>query len=966
MTRPKDQVLDSPNCAGRKAQSSGKSRKRGELAKADSLDIRGSEHNAIHPDLIEDAAWARPSSSRSRSSSVDSHQILVEATLPPGPEPFIHGLPQLGIVDDEVDNLPVKAQQAKIANRAACLICGTSPVHLQKDCPKVKAGVEALEALSLIRHAELEQEELEHGKTKSGLKNGKKPSAAVQRTKQSIGLIEDWIERLRRIRQKAIGMNGEAVINRPHDHAETAEPGAQVNITPSTAPITTFHHAQDQEGETPPVSAVQLLRQKALSKPGSASGLSVSDAVIEAEDSASDSGSSVQNDDVQSPVSEHDVLDKRSDSSEGASSNTSDIESGTSSSPAADSASDDEDDADLSSFMRKPATKDQIRRARISAASIKEVRPPSDSSSPEVSPDESNESVGQVRGRPAPADDDSDIGGADESEEEERSSRSSSAPITNPPAVSLQIDDVPMSRQTSDNSEAFAQTVASADQSTRSSRSFVDQDQEAGTSPAVENFEGAKALRAVIEDERTPFTLSAPLPSTESPNAGRNGSTSTAMNDMTTATQSRGNTDQIATPKVKASNPSRPSRLSSTPLQPAIELLSNSSQPLISPPARSQRRLRSASGTTASPEIVKRKLTLVNGGHQDSPGPTKVSKSLSKAPTLSPEINIKRTPKAMSRELVVELEPMLKSTREALTNGSLRPQATTRKGSARLSSHLSERSQDGRTETNAAVDALEILQNASNGLQLNVDGDMSNALGVSQRTLRRDAAATESPKPKQKTPAPNGISGRDSTPSSPAPKAASRPMSRKAASQKTNASSAKAFSSQPNLVSDSARHSDSASETSKRSRGRKAVEQVTPIPKKEERSSQPDQGKSEDDDPASETSSDDETASPLPPIRPVHPRRAESQQLPDPTPSLSSLSKEILRLGRSRHHLHPETSSQPTPRSKKVYEPSDDSDEDTTSSEDEVVRQPMNGKRRYATGKASNPKSRTNGKMDGW
>ena len=321
----------------------------------------------------------------------------------------------LDIEDKEMDGLDAAAQRAKLAGRGVCMICRTSPMHLQKDCPKVKAGVETLRALLLQRQAEAEAEQVSRpdGDAKKTLKNGLKAQISEE-TQSSIETIEGWIHRLTAVRNRVMGLEVNVEKSKsPIKELTTAEeldalsvetapkrsghqPNGSTTVSGSRRPAdlqTASSTTQPRPSHLPP------LLQKALAKPrkaGSTSGVSASDALIETGDSGSDSDSEAS-DGAPSEEAEDSASDQSSMTDSDPNDDGSSHESMEDENSQLDRSVSPDDGLDLDSFMKRPPTKDQIRRARISAASMLPIEPPSVALDAE-SVDDTNEDEELYRG----------------------------------------------------------------------------------------------------------------------------------------------------------------------------------------------------------------------------------------------------------------------------------------------------------------------------------------------------------------------------------------------------------------------------------------------------------------------------------------------------------------------------------------------------------------------------------------
>jgi len=404
----------------------------------------------------------------------------------------------------EIRGKSVTAQHARLARRVACIICDEVPTHLQKDCPRVKAGLESLQDL-------LEEREDEE------------PSDT---TEASIQAIKAWIDRLTTIRKKVMGLEGGQVArsvspNRaapklamaklqgnhavqqemataadPATNAVNGKTGQARDPTPPL-PITTDRtkHSEAIQPVSPAndrsTTPFHPLYLKALSRPrtaGSLSGLSASDAVIET--GGSDQGSSGDESEGGDPSVEDDDYSHSKETaysvesgSDNESASGSDEEDGSDESATTETESLPSDGSDLAKILTKPLSERQKRAARESAASIQHfdlTMPPDDDNSDIVGSDSDDEQDVRKGGS------DSSIADFGEAEDESKASEASEIrTLARPP-------------------ELAAKSNTSSPQSHRSSRSFAAIDDHAGESPAVDEFEGAVALREAIDEEDRP------------------------------------------------------------------------------------------------------------------------------------------------------------------------------------------------------------------------------------------------------------------------------------------------------------------------------------------------------------------------------------------------------------------------------------------------------------------------------
>lgn len=274
-------------------------------------------------------------------------------------------------------------KSAAAAPSTPCVICGELNSHLQKDCPAVAAGVEKLKERLEVRRADLVQLRKEGKNRRQSDMKG-----LDEASDYGCQAIKSWIQRLTNIAAKVNGTESPAksMAATPQSPATVAVK-TPVPVTPATAEepiVIDDDEEEDEEDEededkeadgtssaassrasspnssaasTPVVVAPETpfypatIHLKALARPrrpGSMSGLSVSDAVIETGDSGSES--------------EESGSENENESLSGASS---------------DNSSSDDEDVDPAELMRrvmnKPLSSRQRQRARLSAASMHHV-----------------------------------------------------------------------------------------------------------------------------------------------------------------------------------------------------------------------------------------------------------------------------------------------------------------------------------------------------------------------------------------------------------------------------------------------------------------------------------------------------------------------------------------------------------------------------------------------------------------
>jgi len=286
-----------------------------------------------------------------------------------------------------------------------CMICLRTPWHIQKDCPEVKEGPSNLRYLLTARqdqHASISTEEDEShfdssieaiqewierlemiaGKVQGIKKDGFKPRSPVRvmGNKEGLRLDLNAPDPKKAAKRKAISPESNAGVT------ESTSQAAETASSPmNTTPVTTAESAQApaRDAQSPPESRpespmavpdtynfppIHLRAMQKSRRPGSLSGLSVSDAIIETEpsdDSSSDS-------------------DDEDEEDEGMGSDTSSVVSDTTDSDS-DSDSDGSDSgssrvvmpSDPSDAMKFSLTRDlserEKKKARLSAAKMQPV-----------------------------------------------------------------------------------------------------------------------------------------------------------------------------------------------------------------------------------------------------------------------------------------------------------------------------------------------------------------------------------------------------------------------------------------------------------------------------------------------------------------------------------------------------------------------------------------------------------------
>lgn len=178
-----------------------------------------------------------------------------------------------------------------------------------------------------------------------------------------------------------------------------------------------------------------------------------------------------------------------------------------STSPSSSSSMSDEDpETSFLRIMQKPLSAKEKKQARLSAASMQpsqSLEMLSEGSDVEAEDDDEEEEVlpPHLSQRRRGSDSSIDMGPADDDEEYDRADAHSdiqpSSPTQPPPVIAAVEEDVEPPTQI----DAYAEHAASPTRATPRLRSFVDVDRQAGTSPEINNLDGAIALEDAIQDE---------------------------------------------------------------------------------------------------------------------------------------------------------------------------------------------------------------------------------------------------------------------------------------------------------------------------------------------------------------------------------------------------------------------------------------------------------------------------------
>ncbi|ORY33684.1 hypothetical protein BCR39DRAFT_263127 [Naematelia encephala] len=651
------------------------------------------------------------------------------------------------------------AQRRQIAQRGVCAICLASQTHLQKDCPVVKDGLESLQRVLAEREEEAE-------KSQGSLAADFAPS---------IEAIKNWIQRLTNLKKRVIsgaqtqsGGSWTSPVRLVHD-AATPSPELPSVPTATVSPInlispssveptndltedagkhesasnaldppnsppsdTSFHTPASAPTSTAGEQFLPQIHLRALQRPrkaGSLSGLSVSDARIETEDSASESESgsdsaSVDNDE-QLESEDDESSDEENADSKSATSDTESLSEAASESGSESNESDDgrsvpsDPEQALQHFMSKPLSRKEQETARLSAIHLPASTPLVEAVDPSSDSEESASDDAEPQALPAGsrnrAESVSSIGDfGDAASQASSEAHSEIRPISQIPAV----------KPTDESISATSSAATSPSQVLgERARRFAEIDEMAGSSPAVEQFPGVVALNEAIADEERPEkearkavlvqetfgsdALGAPwngrakvidgLPSPPSSNSG--------MDAEATQLDPRvmeGEVDGDLTPRAMRGAPASQSMAPPAEAQPA-------QQQLLSPIQTSQRRLRSKASD--SQDAI--------AASQDSV--TRETRRTSRQPSA--------TPKQRHAELVVELSPRI-TTRSRSKELTVSPRIPTRS--------LVPASPGGRKSSRTdptPPPRLRSLRSASAGIAIDVDGGLT-ANGTSQRTTR--------------------------------------------------------------------------------------------------------------------------------------------------------------------------------------------------------------------------------------
>lgn len=1000
-----------------------------------------------------------PSIAQEKTGAPDDHEAPIEQSAKPpsarkktktASSPVANGWwtagdlggPRTGPIDDR----PIAVI---LANRSACLICGVTPTHLQKDCPEVKKGVESLETLLVSRQAQADYEKkiLEERAAAKKPKKGKKARLEEEEedgnlgmAEESVEIIENWITLLKKreaMRRRIEGKpsspprdtttpipaatpigNGPSIAS-PQNALGLADPSPPETLsspaasarsqilasentvngsctTPTTSPAATARPADTRE-----ISTVHTLHQKALDrakrrprKAGSLSGLSASEAVIETGSSDSESespASSVrvlpsvgQSSDVSDTESESSTSSKSGSDSEAGSEADAEVESDADGDvrmveidedlpvPAEDDNSQDGEDNDSDepnsssesetatestrrstspsssssmsnedagmSFMRimqKPLNAKEKKQARLSAASmapsqsLEMISEPEESDVGDIEEEDDEEQVAApafASQRRRGSDSSIDMGPGEEEEEDRTEAMSDILPpsMTQPPEVLAEDEDVDPHTDAEDAPMDPPQSPKSPTTSKRLSRSFVDIDREAGTSPEVDNYQGAIALEEAIEDEEMPLV---PNGASSDPalekrpqhviSQGLPSPVSSHEDEMVVATQLA----EEITPKPRR-GAARPS--AQTQREPSAQAESQPTQPTPTP-LQPRRSSRTAKSTTTSP--VNSTVPLANG-HQESNG-------------------VRRRLRSTSREI-----PDSQATFRQREVGSQGPPSP----SAAPASSRSRRVSGTRSVSQASSHALPPIEESS-PIEIPADQGTPTVSPPNVRYCIRVAKSQASRKIYPDLPS-SQVDQLESSQSVPAVGHAEEeepytPSLRRS----TRTSHSPLFMTQPSQPLATQRYTlvDSSLINGKA---------TSPIPEEDGESVDADDDDAGESNQSSSGSEDEDDTSSIPLIRPIAAaRRSASQGAAISMPTLSSLDTSILRNGRSAHRPSM-AASQPTPNSKMLM---NESESESSSSDEEEVK-PAARTRRYATGRASSGRTRpkTNGVMKGW
>jgi serine/arginine repetitive matrix protein 2 len=336
-------------------------------------------------------AEAEPDQSQAHSIAPE---VLVPETVIPPPKP----------TSATSGSSKGKSTKSKRKIEVPCTICLRTPWHIQKDCPEVKAGSANLRYLLTARqdqHASISTEDDEShfdssieaiqewierlemiaGKVNGVKKDGFKARSPVKvmGNKEGLRLDLNAVEP-KKGRRKSAAVTEPDGVNGTSQVAETIAAPATTTTTPTTTLDTAPVPESDSTAQSPPESRpespmavpdtynfppIHLRAMQKSRRPGSLSGLSVSDAIIETEpsdDSSSDDEDDGLDSDTSSVVSDSTDSDSDSDSdSDGSDSGSSRVVM----------------PADPSDAMKFSLTRDlserEKKKARLSAAKMQPV-----------------------------------------------------------------------------------------------------------------------------------------------------------------------------------------------------------------------------------------------------------------------------------------------------------------------------------------------------------------------------------------------------------------------------------------------------------------------------------------------------------------------------------------------------------------------------------------------------------------
>ncbi|EIW72415.1 hypothetical protein TREMEDRAFT_58578 [Tremella mesenterica DSM 1558] len=605
----------------------------------------------------------------------------------------------------------VKAAHARMAYRAACVICGEIPIHLQKDCPIVKQGVDALRGILIQR------------KTEPDVEGGVKSA--------SIDAIEMWIRRLTKIKSKVTGtvtptamasVLDSSVAEVLQKRQERSGSGSMAAVSAQLGPeepVEIVDANSNRPETTPPSPLVNepkrspspqrailspiLHKAQALArKAGSMSGWSVSDAVIETGASESDSetsdlgGTSDADEDpvrqvsgpegINGPLKEGESEEEDADGDEDQSDSASEDEDEDSGDEQSISQQDNVKDVDTSSgtsisvpsgdvlrhFLTKPQSPRAQRRASQLAANMRSsVNILDEDGELDEDEDESDDVDSQKKppqsGEHKRGDEDSSIEEFGEAEDGASTNDSEIEPVTQPPQIAITAvdDEVDPSEASSDgdgesserkNTTEVVETVAEDGEfdddedenensdvpgvddgvedgefdedgseedvlqdepSIRSIKSFAELNQ---PSPSVENFGGHIALMNAIDEEATADTVLPPA--------------------------SAGGNDVIVESQNEPSAELRPTQLVPTGLPSPPSSDHDQDPPRVPPPKPPPRAQRSRT----SKEVV-------NTSQSSLAPPAEISTQRRQTRSTSKEVSTQRVTRSMSREPSLPVSP---------------------------------------------------------------------------------------------------------------------------------------------------------------------------------------------------------------------------------------------------------------------------------------------------------------------